>query len=94
MTTTTKKRAYGKLREIVEQRGGSMTYDGRGLHGAWVIILGSKRGCFQAMGGRTFPKLDSLFVPAVADPKTWDDYHDELVPDAEKKLYDLLDDVA
>lgn len=94
MKTKTKKRAYGKLRDIVEQRGGSMKYDGRGLHGAWVIILGSKRGRFPAMGARTFPKLDSLYVPEVADPKTWDDYLDELVPDAEKKLYDLLDDVA
>ena len=96
MSNNTKKRAYGKLRTMVEARGGSMIYDGRGINGAWVITVDRKRGCFKAMGGRGFPKLDSLYVPdpAVSDPKTWDDYLDELVPDAEKKLDDLLDDVV
>jgi hypothetical protein len=91
MNTTKKKRAYGKLRDIVERLGGKMEFERQGhRHGAWRILLEGKAAVIEAEGRRTFPKLDALYVPAVADPKTWDDYRDELVPDAQKRLCDLL----
>jgi hypothetical protein len=91
MNTTTKRRAYGKLRDIIERRGGTMVYQKRGYrHGAWEILLDGKRATFVAMGCKTFPPLDRLYIPAVPNPKTWDDYREELVADAEYQLCSLL----
>jgi hypothetical protein len=91
MKTTTKRRAYGRLRDIIERRGGMMAYRRQGYRfGAWEISLDGKRASIEAEGRRTFPALDRLFVPDVPNPKTWDDYRDELVPGAEEQLFALL----
>jgi len=88
---STKKRAYGKLRDIIERHGGSMTYQRQGFrHGAWEITLHGKSAVIPATGSRSFPTLDRLFVPVVPTPTTWDDYCDELVADAERRLLALL----
>lgn len=87
----TKRRTYGKLRDIIEKRGGSMVYRRQGYrHGAWEILLDGKRAIIEATGRRSFPPLDSLFVSDMPSPKTWDDYRNELAPDAEQKLFSLL----
>ena len=91
MSTQKKTRAYGKLRDIIERRGGSMAYRRQGYrYGAWEISLDGKRAVIEAMGARTFPAFDSLFVPRVENPKTWDDYSATLVSDAEQQLLALL----
>jgi hypothetical protein len=88
---STETRAYGKLRDIIERRGGSMTYRREGYrHGAWEISLDGKTAIIEAMGGRKFPALDRLYVPTVASPKTWDDFSDELIADAEHQLLALV----
>jgi hypothetical protein len=90
MKTSSKRRAYGKLREIIERHGGSMAYRRQGYrYGAWEISLGGKKAIIEAMGCRSFPRLDRLFVPAVLNPRTWDDYRNELVANAEEKLLAL-----
>jgi len=91
MSTEKKSRAYGKLRDIIERRGGSMVYRRQGYrYGAWEISLDGKRAVVEAMGARTFPAFDRLFVPKVENPKTWDDYSDKFIPDAEQQLLALL----
>jgi hypothetical protein len=91
MSTETEVRAYGKLRDIIERRGGSMTYRRQGYrHGAWEISLDGKTAIIESTGSRRFPALDRLYVPNVANPTTWDDYSDELVADAEHQLCALL----
>lgn len=68
-----------------------MTYRRQGYRfGAWEISLAGKTITIEAEGRRTFPELDRLYVPKVVDPKTWDDYHDKLVADAEEHLLALL----
>lgn len=84
-------RAYDKVRSQVEQLGGSMTYERKGYrHGAWIIRVDDKSITFEADGNRSFPQLDRLYVPKVTDPKQWDDYSKQLVPDAEAKLLVML----
>jgi hypothetical protein len=91
MNTKTKRRAYGKLRDIIERRGGRMEYRRQGYrYGAWEISLKGKSAIIEAMGCKTFPKLDRLFIPNSPHPKTWDDYGPELVADGERKLIALL----
>ena len=84
-------RAYGLIRDIVERLGGSMTYEREGYrYGAWVIRVGESNVTIEAGGNGSFPELDQLYVPRVPNPKGWDDYLDELVPDAETKLLSML----
>ncbi len=84
-------RAYDPIRSLVERLGGSMVYERAGYrHGAWVIRVGEKSVIIEASGDRSFPQLDRLYVPRVADPRHWDDYSDELVPDAEAQLLSML----
>ncbi len=83
-------RAYGKLREIIERRGGSMTYEGKGWHGAWLISLDGKNKNIPATGEESFPELDRLYVPKIVEPKTWNDRHNELLDDAEEQLLAML----
>jgi len=93
MKATTNRRAYGKLRDIIERHGGMMAYRRQGYRfGAWEISLDGKSKSIEAEGRRTFPALDRLFIPRpdVPEPKTWDDYRDELVPGAEEQLLALL----
>jgi hypothetical protein len=90
MSTESEVRAYGKLRDIIERCGGSMTYRRQGYrYGAWKISLDGKTKIFESTGNRRLPALDRLYVPNVRNPKTWDDYSDELVPDAERQLLGL-----
>ena len=85
------RRAYGKLRDIIERHGGKMVYQRQGYRwGAWEISLDGKIANIESEGRRTFPKLDRLYLPKVSTPKTWDDYRNELVPGAEGKLCSLL----
>ena len=82
---------YRAPRDIVEGCGGSMTYEREGYpHGAWVIKLGNKEATIVAGGNNSFPELDRLYVPAAEQPRNWDDYTDDLLPDAESKLLALL----
>jgi hypothetical protein len=84
-------RAYGSVRSIVERLDGSMVYEREGYRqGAWMITVGDKSVIIEAEGDRSFPQLDRLHVPRVHDPRQWDDYLDELVPDAETQLLSLL----
>lgn len=84
-------RAYELVRSIVERLGGSMVYERKGYrHGAWVITIGENSVPIEAGGDQSFPSLDRLYVPRVADPRHWDDYSDELVPDAETRLLSML----
>jgi len=91
LKTKIQKRAYGKLRDTIERRGGTMEYRREGYpHGAWEISLGKGRVILRAEGARTFPALDALYVPKIPHPKTWDDYHHKLIPGAEEQLLALL----
>jgi len=68
-----------------------MTYERKGYrHGAWVIRIGESSVTIEAGGSRSFPELDRLYVPRVPDPMHWDDYSDELVPNAETQLLSML----
>ena len=85
------RRAYGKLRDIIEAKGGIMVYKRQGYRwGAWEISVGGKSTVVESEGRRAFPKLDRLYVPKVKSPKTWDDYSNELIPGAEEGLVSLL----
>ena len=80
-------RAYDKIRALVEQRGGTMKYEREGYEfGAWEIRVDGKTTVIEAPGVGSFPKLDRLYVPRVKNPRGWEDYDDELVPDAEARL--------
>ena len=84
-------RAYGLVRSLVERLGGEMYYEREGhRYGAWVIRIGERSIAIESSGDRSFPELDRLYVPRVPDPKGWDDYLDELVPDAEAHLLCLV----
>ncbi|MFZ5809279.1 MAG: hypothetical protein ACOY16_08350 [Chloroflexota bacterium] len=85
------KRAYESIRSLVERLGGSMIYERKGYqHGAWVIRIGKNSVTIEADGNRSFPELDRLYIPRVPAPRHWDDYSDELVPNAEKQLLSML----
>ena len=87
------RRAYGSIRSLVERLGGSMAWAKRGYrHGAWIITIRDKRLVIPASGQQSFPSLDRLLVPLAADPKTWNDYTNELLPDAETRLLAMLRD--
>lgn len=82
-----KRRVYAELRDIVESRGGSMTYERGGFrHGAWVIRLGAKTEVIEADGNRSFPALDRLYETTHPCPLHWDDYDGPLREDAEQEL--------
>lgn len=84
-------RAYELVRTLIERNGGSMTYERKGYrYGAWIITLGDKCKVIESEGNRSFPELDRLYLPKVQNPKDWDDYVDQLVPDAELRLFALL----
>lgn len=92
MTTETEQRAYGELRAIIERHGGTMVYQRAGYQfGAWVITLHGKTAVIASTGQHAFPQLDRLYVPKIVHPKTWDDYRDELLEDAEDHVLALLD---
>src|SRR5450756_2472105 len=83
--------AYDSIQALVERLGGTMIYQRAGYrYGAWIITIGEQRAVLEASGNRSFPPLDTLYVPRVPHPKHWDDYKNELVPDAEAGLMALL----
>jgi hypothetical protein len=85
MTAETQHRAYGKLRDIVERHGGSMTWQREDYrYGAWLVALNGKTTTFEATGMRSFPKLDRLYVPRIVSPTQWNHYRNELLDDAEE----------
>lgn len=61
-------------------------------HGAWIITLHDKRAVIRASGKQSFPELDGLLVPLTPDPRTWNDYTNDLLPDAESRLLAMLRD--
>ena len=84
-------RAYGSVRSLVEGLGGSMVWAKKGYrHGAWIVTIADKRMVIPALGEQSFRQLDGLLVPLKPDPKTWNDYTNELLPDAEVRLLDML----
>ena len=84
-------RAYDKIRRIVEKLHGTMTFERKGYrYGAWIIRIGGREAVVEATGERSLPELDRLFVPKRTNPKHWDDYSKNLVPDAESLLMRLL----
>jgi hypothetical protein len=84
-------RAYALIRSIVERLGGSMIYERKGhRYGAWVIKIGERAVVIEASGNQSFPDLDRLYVARRPNPEHWDDYSDELVPDAEAQLLSML----
>ena len=84
-------RVYDLVRSIVERLYGSMIYECQGYrYGAWVIRIGNKNAIVEAGGDQRFPEVDRLYVPTRPDPQTWDDYLNELVPDAEARLLSML----
>ena len=58
-------------------------------HGAWVITVDGKR-VVQQGGEHSFPMLDSLYEPKHANPRQWEDYTRDLVPDAQSRLLSML----
>lgn len=83
--------AYPLVRNLVHELGGSMEYQREGYrHGAWIIRIENVQVAVEASGNRSFPQLDQLHVPAVPEPVTWDDYAQELVPDAKIRLLKLV----
>jgi hypothetical protein len=84
-------RAYDLIRTTVERLGGSMFYERQGYrYGAWVIRIGDNSRVIVAGGDRSFPELDGLYISRVPDPQHWDDYLNELLPDAEARLLSML----
>lgn len=84
-------RAYDSIRSIVERHGGAMVYVREGYrHGAWVIRIGENSFTIEATGNQSFPQFDRLYVPRVPHPERWDDYSDELAPDAEAQLLSMF----
>ncbi len=65
---------YQELRELLEQVGGTMDfYPGGGPGGVWRIELRGKVAEVESRD-RTVNDLDTTYVAAVDDPKTWDDF--------------------
>ena len=89
------RRVYEEIRTMVKDNGGTMTFQRAGFPpgGAWIIHYKDKGRVFPS-GGRKFPGIDELHVSKVIDPKTWDDYKDELVDGAWEKLLRLLDETG
>ncbi len=86
-------RAYGSIRSLVEGLGGSMVWAKQGYaHGAWIVTIRDKRMVIPASGKQSFPQLDGLLVPLKPDPKTWNDYTNDLLSDAESRLLVILSD--
>lgn len=84
-------RVYDKLITIVENNGGTMEKEIRGVKGViWHISLNGKTLSFDSKGEGHIPELDGLYIPRVVNPKSWDDYKDELLEDAEKALVGMF----
>jgi hypothetical protein len=66
MSTDPERRAYGKLRDIIERCGGSMTYRRQGYrYGAWKISLNGKTEIFKSTGKRDFRRWIGCMPPTL-----------------------------
>lgn len=84
-------RAYDTIRCMVERLGGTMVYQRKGYpYGAWIIRIEGKEAVFEATGNKSFPKLDGLHVPRHPNPKHWDEYWKDLLPEAQERLLGML----
>ncbi len=84
-------RAYDTIRSMVENLDGTMVYQRKGYrYGAWIIRIDGKEAVLKAAGNQSFPELDNLHLPRHPNPKHWNDYWRELLPDAEKRLLQML----
>ena len=82
-----KTREYDGVRTIIENLGGSMKWVRKGYRfGAWEIKLNGKSKVVPATGKRSFPELDELYKPRIEKPTTYDDYTNELIPEAQSKV--------
>ena len=81
-----RRRPYEELRAEVESRGGSMTFKPGPTGGAWTVMLNGKSMVYPNSKNSLFPGLDELYAPLVEDPKSFDDYSRELLPDAMTRL--------
>jgi hypothetical protein len=85
-------RDYGRVRDLIESLGGRMEWlPGGGPGGVWELTLGEYTATIPARDRRV-NSLDRLYVPAVENPQTWDDYAKDapLVEDAPERLVALL----
>src|SRR5690606_5606722 len=84
-------RAYDLVRQLDESIGVTIAFEKSGFpHGAWIITLSRKRKELVATGDQSFPDLDKLYKPKVKNPRHWDDYLNELQPDADFRLLVLM----
>jgi len=92
MGTQSKEVPYGRVRNLVESIGGTMTYQvGGGPGGVWELNLWGRTARIDVRDNR-INDLDRLYVARVDDPKTWDDYDPgaPLVEDAFWRLVGLF----
>ncbi len=83
--------AYGEVRILVYENGGTMTCHKSGPVAEWTIELGGRTYHFQASRTR-LNEIDLLYVPSKESPQTWDDYEKpfQLKPDALDRLLKLV----
>lgn len=91
MTMTDTTRPYEKVRALIKQMDGTMTWYPTGRGGYWEIALHGKTGRVQCPD-RSINALDRLYATNVADPQTWDDYDDDaaLVEGVEGAFWGLI----
>ncbi len=84
-------RAYELVVELVTEIGGDMDWrpGGDGGGGTWEIDLHGKVARIPCHDQR-INALDGLYVPKVAEPSTWEDYEQQLIPGAFWRLVDLV----
>ena len=76
-------RRYRRVRALVEELGGSMTWQSTGAVGTWVLDLRGRTAIIKCRDNR-INDLDAFYLPRVPHPKSWDDYDEDapLAPDA------------
>lgn len=84
MNTSTYREAYNLVRAMVAEHGGSMVriQKGEGTGGSWFIKVAGKQTYFP-IKNRRCPGIDELHVrkPGLIT-NTWDDFLNELLPNA------------
>ena len=81
------KRVYDKIRSIIERNEGIMRYVRKDYKfGAWEITMNGVLKVIVATGEKSFPELDELYSPKIIDPVTYDDYSNNLIPEAEERI--------
>ena len=83
---------YAALQQLVQAEHGGMTWlsGGSAGGGVWQIVL--REGAIQIeVRTNRANALDRLYKANVRSPKTWDDFEDELLPDALARLKRLVE---